>query len=77
MLARTTEDRHELYKLLVEHDLNPTSLYHILVPQLREVEHSKSIDISSRIINLPLHQDCTETELQIMVGLILDWDLKS
>ena len=77
MLARTTEDRHELYKLLVEHDLNPTSLYHILVPQLREVEHAKSIDISSRIINLPLHQDCTETELQIMVELILDWDLKS
>ena len=77
MLARTTEERHELYKLLVEHELNPTALYHILVPQLREIKYAKSIDISDRIINLPIHQDCTESELQLMVDLISDWDLKS
>lgn len=77
MLARTTNERHELYQLLMKHDIIPTSLYHILVPQLREIEYAKSIDVSERIINLPLHQDCSESELQLMVELILDWDKKS
>ena len=40
-----------------------------IIPLLLDLDNSK--------IARKLYPDCTETELQIMVELILDWDLKS
>lgn len=77
MLARSKEDRHELYSTLVNNGIVPTALYHILVPQLNKPEFSESIDISNRIINLPIHQDCTRNGIDIMIGVIMDWEKRS
>lgn len=77
MMTRSKEDRHELYSALVHNGIVPTALYHILVPQLNKPEFSESIDISNRIINLPVHQDCTRNEIDIMIGVIMEWEKQS
>ena len=77
MMARSKEDRHELYSTLVNNGIVPTALYHILVPQLNKPEFSESIDVSNRIINLPIHQDCTINEIDIMIDVIMEWEKQS
>jgi len=77
MLARTKAMRHTLYQTLMAHDIYPTSLYHTLDHQLDQGMFPDSFDISNRIINLPIHQDCSETELQEMIDLIRKWDDQS
>jgi hypothetical protein len=77
MMTRSIEDRHELYSTLVHNGIVPTALYHMLVPQLDRSEFKASIDISNRIINLPIHQDCTRNEIDIMVDVITDWEKQS
>ena len=77
MMARSIEDRHELYTTLVRNGIVPTALYHILVPQLNKPEFKASIDISNRIINLPIHQDCTRNEIDIMIDVITEWEKQS
>jgi dTDP-4-amino-4,6-dideoxygalactose transaminase len=77
MMAKSNRDRHELYSTLVHNGIVPTALYHILVPQLNKPEFSESVDISNRIINLPIHQDCTRNQIDIMIDVIMEWEKQS
>lgn len=77
MMAKSKEDRHDLYSTLVHNGIVPTALYHILVPQLNKPEFGESIDVSNRIINLPIHQDCTRNEIDIMIDVIMEWEKQS
>lgn len=76
-MANSLSERHDLYSTLVNNGIVPTALYHILVPQLTGPEFQTFIDISNRIINLPIHQDCTKNDIDKMIEVIMDWDRQS
>jgi dTDP-4-amino-4,6-dideoxygalactose transaminase len=77
MMAKSLNERHGLYTKLVDNGIIPTALYHILVPQLDKQEFERSVNISNRIINLPIHQDCTSDEIDVMAEVIKEWEKHS
>lgn len=62
--------RDELYFALNNHGFGATSLYHTLIPEsvgiYPDLDH-----LSQNIINLPLHQDCSEEDLGDMADAFL------
>lgn len=77
MLVQSKAARNTLYQTLMAHAIYPTSLYHTLDHQLSQVMFPESFDVSNRIINLPIHQDCNKSDLQKMIDLIYEWDSQS
>ena len=65
-LLDSTSLRDNLYFKMNEKNFGAVSLYHKLIP---EVDNSFKIEhmISSRILNLPVHQDISEAQLKNMI----------
>ena len=67
---RNQKLRHELYDYLINNDIQPTALYHRLVPEISLAEFPTSIKISNTILNLPVHQDLGLKEMDHMVSVV-------
>jgi hypothetical protein len=59
--------REKLYFHLQEHGLVTIALYYRLIDELDRDEHPACFEISSSILNLPVHQDTSEADLVPLV----------
>ncbi len=66
ILLPDTQSRDRLYSGLNEAGYGVVSLYHELIPEIDRY-YSESHFLSSRILNLPAHQDVSIDELELMV----------
>lgn len=63
--------RDKLYFELNQRGFGATSLYHTLIPE-SSGRFPLIDEISRTIINLPLHQDCTDSQLEEMADLFIE-----
>lgn len=63
----TRSDRLQVYLEMNEKGYGVTSLYHTLIPQLRNAGFTDSERISSCILNLPVHQDVSHDAYRDML----------
>lgn len=49
------------------------SLYHTLIEPLQKEDYQISIDLSKRILNLPVHQDTDTSRYPEMVRLLIEF----
>ncbi len=61
-------DRFKIYEILNSKGYGVTSLYHTLIEPLRKDEFYESLKVSSKILNLPVHQDVNEDSINKMVN---------
>jgi len=66
ILLPDSKSRDRLYLAINEAGYGVVSLYHELIPEIDEY-YTESHFLSSRILNLPIHQDVRIDELELMV----------
>lgn len=64
-------DRFAIYERINAAGFGVVSLYHTLIKPLNDPDYANSLDLSSRILNLPVHQDIDTRLYQEMVALLL------
>ena len=64
------EDRFELYNKMIEKNIPVVSLWYQLINEIPKVKYCISYDISSRILNLPLHQDIKFEDINYIINNI-------
>ena len=64
--------RDEIYEAMNEKGLGVVSLYHTLVQAISPEEFPTSHQISRSILNLPVHQEVTHDDLEILVGQLVE-----
>jgi dTDP-4-amino-4,6-dideoxygalactose transaminase len=57
-------DRYDIYKKLLDNNIQTTALYYELVDSINKESYPTSFDISRNILNLPIHQDLQEKDLE-------------
>lgn len=57
------KDRFEIYNLLRERGVEAIALYYELVSEIKIEDYPVSQEISTRILNLPIHQEISEHDL--------------
>jgi len=62
--------REKLYFHLMERDMPTTALYYRLIDQIKISEHPKSHLISQSILNLPVHQDVVQNDVDCLCSEI-------
>jgi dTDP-4-amino-4,6-dideoxygalactose transaminase len=70
ILLSSNELRDKLYFKLNENGFGVVSLYHQLIDEVGS-EFVNERQVSSQILNLPIHQDCSSAGLTSMVELII------
>jgi dTDP-4-amino-4,6-dideoxygalactose transaminase len=65
--------REKLYFYLLEHNIPTVALYYRMIPQIEPVKFSLSLLISSEILNLPVHQDTTSADIDLICVKISDF----
>jgi len=70
ILMTNKEKRHKVYTELLENNIFPTSLYHRLIPNLEVSDYPEAHNISNRILNLPIHQDISQNDLNKMAEIL-------
>lgn len=60
-------NRDKIYEIMNESGFGVVSLYHTMIEELRTEEHSEACWLSRHIMNLPVHQDCDDTEYKAMI----------
>jgi len=73
IVLSSNADRRDLYGYLVSKGLNPTALYHKLTDQLSRNDFPYAYTLADQILNLPIHQDCTEDDTTSLVGAVNSW----
>ena len=63
-------DRDELYQTMNDRGFGVVSLYHTLIDEIDSRAFPDSQWLSRRILNLPVHQDITLTDLEEMVDVL-------
>lgn len=71
ILLADNKIRDDAYFKMNERGYGVVSLYHTMIAELDET-FIKAHDISSRILNLPVHQDVKKSQLDQMVKLLLE-----
>jgi dTDP-4-amino-4,6-dideoxygalactose transaminase len=66
------KDRNEVYFELMKRRIETVSLYHTLIPHIKQKEYPRSHFISSHILNLPIHEDVTSKDMDIMLKELND-----
>lgn len=66
-----SHDRHEIYKKLIDEGVEAISLYYQLIEQIREDQYPLSHAVSNKILNLPIHQDVTKEDVQVIADKLL------
>lgn len=64
-------DRFAVYEKMNAAGYGVVSLYHTMIEPLNNHEYSQSLELSSRILNLPVHQDVDPSRYSEMVELLL------
>jgi dTDP-4-amino-4,6-dideoxygalactose transaminase len=64
------EKRHVLYNLLCEEGITPTALYHRLIPEIQHERFPISCRVSNSVLNLPIHQDIEDAEMDKLISTI-------
>ncbi|MDK2678965.1 DegT/DnrJ/EryC1/StrS family aminotransferase [Vibrio vulnificus] len=67
------EQREKLYYYLLERDIHTISLYYRLIPQISASKFPLSKQISSEILNLPVHQDTEIHDINVICDAIVDF----
>ncbi|MBU1632424.1 MAG: DegT/DnrJ/EryC1/StrS family aminotransferase [Nanoarchaeota archaeon] len=62
------KDRNSVYFKLLKHKIETVSLYHTLVPELNPKDNKLAFELSSKILNLPIHEDLSKKDLKLMVS---------
>lgn len=62
--------RERLYFYLMEKNIPTTALYYRLIEDLNPIDYPITNLISSEILNLPVHQDINENDIEILVSEI-------
>lgn len=62
--------RDKIYEFMNARGYGVVSLYHTMIEELRNDEHSEACWLSKHIMNLPVHQDCDETEYASMIDTL-------
>lgn len=66
-------DRDKIYNIMNKNGYGVVSLYHTLIPELRnDKEFIISQELSSHILNLPVHQDVNSDEYVNMLEMLLE-----
>ncbi len=61
------KDRNNVYFELQKRKIEAVSLYHTLIPQIKKDEYPISHQISSRILNLPIHEEISKKDIDMML----------
>lgn len=77
IVLNSVADRSQLYSILVDRGLKPTSLYHKLTEHLDARDFPLAYKLADTILNLPVHQDCSIEDIDELVNVINDWALVS
>jgi len=64
------KDRDDVYFALRDAGVPTSSLYHTLIPQIKESDYPQSYEVSRRISNLPIHQDITHDDIDRMIEIL-------
>ena len=64
-------DRYKVYLKMNEAGYGVISLYHTMIPQLQRPEYADAAYVSSRILNLPVHQDVNDLLYSEMLEMLL------
>ena len=59
-------DKNEFYHILNAKGFGVVSLYHTMIKDLQKEEYNIANNLGSKILNLPVHQDCDEVALKEM-----------
>lgn len=59
-------DKSEFYFELNDMKFGVVSLYHTMIEPLRKESYQQSVDIGNTILNLPVHQDATPEQMQLL-----------
>lgn len=68
-------NRDKIYDLMNKSGYGVISLYHTLIEPLRKKEYCESIELSRKILNLPVHQDVDPTLYPKMISKLLEFCL--
>lgn len=63
-------DRNHIYEIMNNAGYGVVSLYHTMIDELKNEVHKDALWLSSRIMNLPVHQDVDATEYVKMIELL-------
>jgi len=66
--------REDLYFYLIKNGVEVTALYYNMVEEISKSEYPVSYQISNSILNLPLHQDISEKDIDKVVSILKKWD---
>lgn len=66
------KDRFEIYKVLNEKGYGAVSLYHTMIDPIREQGFVESLELARTILNLPVHQDVTGSQIKEMFEMLLE-----
>lgn len=61
-------DRFSVYNKLIEQGVSVVSLWYRLIDEIDPKQFPISADLSSKILNLPVHQDITSEDIDYIVG---------
>ncbi len=64
-------NRNMIYEIMNEKGYGVVSLYHTLIEDLRKDEFKDALELSRRIMNLPVHQDCDPSEYPAMIDTLV------
>ncbi len=63
-------DRDALYLKLNEAGFGAVSLYHTMIDPIQKGDYKEAVWLSKHIINMPVHQDVTESQIQEMADML-------
>ena len=75
IVLKSKDDRSELYEFLTEQEIHPTALYHKLTDKLNRETFPDAYFLADRILNLPVHQDCSPSDISELVTAVNLWAL--
>lgn len=64
--------REKLYFDLIDKGITTAALYYRMIPQIDETQFSESYAISRSILNLPVHQDTTQDQVEFICKTLND-----
>jgi dTDP-4-amino-4,6-dideoxygalactose transaminase len=66
------QEREKVYFAMIEKGVRVIALYYQLIEQITLQDHPVACDLSSRILNLPIHQDLSPNNIRLMADILSD-----
>ena len=65
-------NRNKIYDIMNDAGYGVVSLYHTMIKELQSEDYCDALWLSSRIMNLPIHQDVNTDEYKLMIESLVD-----